>query len=50
MAWNSHRQAPELLYGAMSYGAGIDMWALGCIHAELELRIPFLVSRFIFLE
>jgi len=37
-------RAPELLYGARSYGAGIDMWALGCIHAELELRIPFLAG------
>jgi cyclin-dependent kinase 7 len=24
------------------YGAGIDMWAIGCILAELLLRVPFL--------
>ncbi|KAJ8673480.1 hypothetical protein QAD02_004742 [Eretmocerus hayati] len=35
-------RAPELLYGARLYGAGIDMWAVGCILAELLLRTPFL--------
>jgi serine/threonine protein kinase len=24
------------------YGSGIDMWAVGCILAELLLRVPFL--------
>lgn len=24
------------------YGAGVDMWAVGCILAELLLRVPFL--------
>jgi cyclin-dependent kinase 7 len=24
------------------YGTGIDMWAVGCILAELLLRVPFL--------
>ena len=31
-------RAPELLYGARSYGPGIDVWAVGCIAAELLLR------------
>mmetsp|Transcript_10967 Transcript_10967/g.38047 ORF Transcript_10967/g.38047 Transcript_10967/m.38047 type:complete len:337 (+) Transcript_10967:267-1277(+) len=28
-------RAPELLYGARRYGAGVDMWAVGAIVAEL---------------
>ncbi|XP_026463823.1 cyclin-dependent kinase 7 isoform X1 [Ctenocephalides felis] len=35
-------RAPELLYGARQYGVGIDLWAVGCILAELLLRVPFL--------
>eukprot|EP00054_Salpingoeca_dolichothecata_P018584 m.114326 g.114326 ORF g.114326 m.114326 type:complete len:382 (-) comp22926_c0_seq2:152-1297(-) len=35
-------RAPELLFGATCYGAGIDVWAMGCIQAELELRRPLL--------
>lgn len=35
-------RAPELLYGAKHYGPGVDMWAVGCIFAELVLRKPFL--------
>ncbi|KAM6111517.1 uncharacterized protein FYN12_013539 [Phoenicopterus ruber ruber] len=31
-------QAPELLFGARMYGVGVDMWAVGCILAELLLR------------
>lgn len=31
---------PEILFGASFYGEGIDMWALGCILAELYLREP----------
>ncbi|XP_069679877.1 cyclin-dependent kinase 7 isoform X2 [Periplaneta americana] len=34
-------RAPELLFGARMYGGGIDMWAIGCILAELLLRVPF---------
>ncbi|ELT96418.1 hypothetical protein CAPTEDRAFT_176177 [Capitella teleta] len=33
---------PELLFGARNYGVGVDMWATGCIMAELLLRLPFL--------
>jgi cyclin-dependent kinase 7 len=33
-------RAPELLYGSKMYGTGIDMWALGCILAELFKREP----------
>ncbi|KAH8274884.1 hypothetical protein KR044_008766 [Drosophila immigrans] len=35
-------RSPELLFGARQYGVGVDMWAVGCIMAELMLRVPFL--------
>lgn len=35
-------RAPELLFGAKQYGASVDVWAAGCIFAELILRRPFL--------
>lgn len=35
-------RSPELLFGAKNYGTGVDMWAVGCILAELLLRVPFL--------
>ncbi|XP_014673021.1 PREDICTED: cyclin-dependent kinase 7-like [Priapulus caudatus] len=31
-------RAPELLFGARIYGVGVDMFAVGCILAELLLR------------
>ncbi|WAQ99014.1 CDK7-like protein, partial [Mya arenaria] len=31
-------RCPELLFGARNYGTGVDMWAVGCILAELLLR------------
>jgi cyclin-dependent kinase 7 len=36
-----HYRAPELLYGADLYGPGVDMWSIGCIFAELMLRVPY---------
>ena len=33
-------RAPELLLGAELYGAQVDMWAIGCIFAELVLGTP----------
>ena len=30
-------RAPELLLGAFDYGPAVDMWAAGCILAELHL-------------
>lgn len=35
-------RCPELLFGARMYSTGVDMWAVGCIIAELLLRVPFL--------
>jgi cyclin-dependent kinase 7 len=33
-------RSPELLFGANMYGGGVDVWAIGCIFAELVLRQP----------
>lgn len=33
-------RAPELLYGARRYGPGVDMWAAGCVLAELLTGQP----------
>ncbi|KAK6179419.1 hypothetical protein SNE40_011784 [Patella caerulea] len=33
-------RCPELLYGARYYGTGVDIWAVGCILAELLIRVP----------
>ncbi|KAJ2395428.1 TFIIH complex serine/threonine-protein kinase subunit kin28 [Coemansia sp. RSA 2559] len=35
-------RAPELLMGAANYTGSIDIWAMGCIFAELLLRAPYL--------
>lgn len=37
-------RAPELLMADTNYGVGIDMWAVGCIFAELVQRFPFFHS------
>ena len=29
-------RAPELLLGSTNYGFGVDMWAIGCIMAEIS--------------
>jgi len=33
-------RSPELLLGAKNYGVGVDIWAVGCILAELLQRAP----------
>ncbi|GAB6028364.1 Cyclin-Dependent Kinase 7 [Chamberlinius hualienensis] len=33
-------RAPELLFGSRLYSTGIDLWAVGCVLAELLLRTP----------
>src|SRR5882757_764274 len=33
---------PELLFGSRYYSAAVDTWSVGCIFAELMLRIPYL--------
>lgn len=38
-------RAPEILYGCQTYGTAIDMWATGCVFAEMLRGIPlFAVS------
>jgi len=38
-------RSPELLLGSQFQGTGIDMWACGCIMAELLLHRPFLAGE-----
>ncbi|TRY63785.1 hypothetical protein TCAL_05782 [Tigriopus californicus] len=38
-------RAPELLFGSRMYGTGVDIWAVGCILAELLLRLPFVAGE-----
>ncbi|KAI8914195.1 kinase-like domain-containing protein [Gorgonomyces haynaldii] len=38
-------RSPELLLGAKQYGVGVDMWAVGCILAELMVRAPFFAAE-----
>lgn len=33
-------RAPELLVGDTNYGKAVDIWAIGCLHAELLTGIP----------
>lgn len=33
-------RAPELLYGSRNYTPAIDLWAVGCIMAELINKTP----------
>jgi len=35
-------RAPEILLGATNYGKGVDMWAVGCIIAEMFIGKPLL--------
>ncbi|KAL2872510.1 kinase-like domain-containing protein [Aspergillus lucknowensis] len=38
-------RSPELLLGAESYGAEIDMWSVGCIFGELLTKEPLLQGK-----
>ncbi|KAJ3395582.1 hypothetical protein CcCBS67573_g00531 [Chytriomyces confervae] len=37
-------RSPELLLRGQYYGHGVDIWAIGCIFAELMLRTPYLAG------
>ena len=37
-------RAPELLFGSTNYGPAVDVWAMGCVFAELLLRRPWFVA------
>ena len=34
-------RAPELLFGAKFYGSPVDLWSVGCIFAEMMLRVAY---------
>jgi len=36
---------PELLFGCRQYSSAVDMWSIGCIFAELMLRVPYLAGE-----
>lgn len=38
-------RAPELLFGANRYDAGVDLWATGCIIAHIYNRAPLFPGR-----
>ena len=38
-------RAPELLLGAETYGAEVDMWSIGCIFGEFLLKDPLLQGK-----
>ncbi|KXT09752.1 hypothetical protein AC579_9323 [Pseudocercospora musae] len=38
-------RSPELLLGATTYGAAVDMWSIGCIFGELLTRNPLLQGK-----
>lgn len=33
-------RAPELLFGSIHYNQSIDMWSVGCILAEMQMKTP----------
>eukprot|EP01127_Copromyxa_protea_P013831 TRINITY_DN3756_c0_g2_i2.p2 TRINITY_DN3756_c0_g2~~TRINITY_DN3756_c0_g2_i2.p2 ORF type:complete len:469 (-),score=75.79 TRINITY_DN3756_c0_g2_i2:218-1624(-) len=35
-------RSPELLFGAKYYSKAVDMWSIGCIFAEMMIRMPYL--------
>jgi cyclin-dependent kinase 7 len=37
-------RSPELLFGAKEYSFAVDIWAVGCIFAELMLRTPYIAG------
>lgn len=39
-------RAPELLYGSSKYGPSVDMWAIGCVFAEMLRRVPLFNVNF----
>jgi len=38
-------RAPELLFGSTKYETGMDMWSVGCIFAELQLRTHLFTGK-----
>lgn len=38
-------RAPELLVGDLCYGTGVDIWAVGCLAAELSNSLPLFAGK-----
>lgn len=38
-------RAPELILGAKEYGCEVDMWAVGCVIAEMFLGDPVFLGN-----
>merc|ERR1711988_1018853 len=38
-------RAPELLVGDLRYGTGVDIWAIGCLTAELSNSLPLFAGK-----
>ena len=38
-------RAPELFFGSTCYGPGVDVWAAGCVFAELLTRRPWFAAE-----
>lgn len=38
-------RAPEILWGTQIYGSSIDMWAVGCVFAEMLRGVPLFAVR-----
>ena len=38
-------RAPELSLGSTDHGAGIDLWSVGCLLAEMFIRRPIMPGR-----
>ncbi|KAI4599909.1 TFIIH complex serine/threonine-protein kinase subunit kin28 [Pestalotiopsis sp. 9143b] len=36
---------PELLFGAKHYSGAVDIWSVGCVIAELVLRVPYMAGN-----
>lgn len=41
-------RAPELLYGSRNYTSSVDLWAAGCIIAEMSTRRPLFPVNFVY--
>lgn len=39
-------RSPELLFGSSSYGPSVDLWAAGCVFAEMLRGLPLFAVRF----
>jgi serine/threonine protein kinase len=36
---------PELLLGSTNYDSSVDLWSVGCVFAELLVKIPILQGK-----